>query len=62
MSPLFSPLWSNSLGTLFIVVASGDVEGVKIGWAILVSKVGTSVPCGRSGLVAGWSLAWSLNL
>ena len=40
-----SPLWSNSDQTLFVAAAFGDGEGVKISWAILVSKAGTLVPC-----------------
>ena len=36
-----------------VITASGDGEGMKIGWAILVPKEGTSVPYYGSKLVAG---------
>ena len=39
--------------TLLIVDASGDGEGVKIGWAILVPKARTSIFYDESSLVAG---------
>ena len=52
MSPLFSPLWSDSGRISLITAASGDGEGVKIGWVILILKAGSSVPCGGSDLVA----------
>ena len=36
-----------------ITTTSGDGEGVKINWAILVPKAGTSMPYYRSDLVIG---------
>ena len=39
--------------TLLIVDASGDSEGVKIGWAILVPKARTSIFCDELALVVG---------
>ena len=52
MFPLFSPPWLDSSRTSLVVVTSGDGKGVKIDYAILVPKAGTSVPKGKSGLVS----------
>ena len=48
--------------SLIIVVAFGDGECVKIGWAILVPKTGTSVFCNGLALILGAVLAWILVL
>ena len=45
-----------------VIIASRDGEGVKIGWAILVPKEGTSVPYYGSDLVVGAVLSLESRL
>ena len=52
VSPLFSPIWSDSSWTLLIVVAFEDGKGVKIGHAIWVPKAGSSISYDKSALVS----------
>ena len=53
MSQLSSPLCTNFGRTSLVVADSGDGEGMKTGWVILVLKSRTLVPCIKLGLVAG---------
>ena len=62
VSPLLSPLWSDSGWTLLVATTFGNGNGVKIGWAILIPKARTSVPCEGSDFVVGGVLSLESGL
>ena len=53
MSQLSSPPCTNFGRTSLVIADSGDGEGVKADWVILVPKVINLVPCIKLGLVVG---------
>ena len=59
---IFSSLWSNSGRISLVVAASSDGEGVKISWALLVPKAGTSSSYGGLDSVASMAIGSEFKL